>query len=126
DLAAAQRELLLISASDGKGDLLQRAKQRLLLLGMSTAQIDKVIKTGKVNYSIPVYSNTSGFIIEKSVSSNNNRLISNNRTDDISINTSDVLLREGQYVNAGQALFSIYRTGSLLAEFSIQPHLSKY
>jgi hypothetical protein len=126
DLAAAQRQLLLISASDGKGDLLQRAKQRLLLLGMSAAQIDKVIKTGKVNYSIPVFSNASGFIIEKSVSSSNNSLININNRDDMSMNTSDVLLREGQYVNAGQALFSIYKTGSLLAEFSIQPHLSKY
>lgn len=126
DLAAAQRELLLISASDGKGDLLQRAKQRLLLLGMSVAQIEKVMNTGKVNYSIPVFSNASGFILEKSVSSNSNSLINNVNTDDMSMNTSDVLLREGQYVNAGQALFSIYKTGSLLAEFSIQPHLSKY
>lgn len=126
DLAAAQRELLLISASDDKGDLLQRAKQRLILLGMSAAQIEKIIKTGQVNYRIPVYSNASGFIIEKSVSPDNNILIGNNISDGMSMNTSNVLLREGQYVNAGQALFSIYRTGSLLAEFSIQPHLSKY
>src|SRR5690554_6398053 len=125
DLAAAQRELLLISASDDKGDLLQRAKQRLILLGMSAAQIEKIIKTGEVNYRIPVYSNASGFIIEKSVSSNSNILIGNNISDGMSMTTSNILLREGQYVNAGQALFSINRTGSLLAEFSIQPHLSK-
>src|SRR5690606_15548506 len=99
--------------------------QRLLLLGMSAAQIEKVMNTGKVNYSIPVYSNASGFIIEKSISSSN-MLTGNKDTDDISMNTEGVLLREGQYVNAGQALFSIYKTGSLLAEFSIQPHLSKY
>ncbi len=126
DLAAAQRELLLISGSDGKSNLLQSAKQRLLLLGMSAAQIDTVLRTGKVNYSIPVFSNASGFIIEKSISSNSNKLIFNNNGDEMSMNASDILLKEGQYVNAGQALFSIYKMGSLLAEFSIQPQFSQY
>src|SRR5690606_12905037 len=37
-----------------------------------------------------------------------------------------MLLREGQYINAGQSLFSIYRTGDLVAEFSVQPELSPY
>jgi multidrug efflux pump subunit AcrA (membrane-fusion protein) len=37
---------------------------------------------------------------------------------------SPLLLREGQYVNAGQSLFTIYKTGDLLAEFSIPPSLA--
>src|SRR5690606_1559476 len=37
-----------------------------------------------------------------------------------------VLLREGQYINAGQSLFSIYRSGDLTAEFSIPPELSSF
>jgi hypothetical protein len=127
DLAAAQRELLLIAASDEGGDLLQRAKQRLLLLGMSSAQIDNVIKTGKVNYSVPVFSNSSGYLVEKTAISNvSNVMNSNGNSEGLSTNTSDILLREGQYVNAGQSLFSIYKSGSLLAEFSIQPQFAKY
>jgi len=65
DLAAAQRELIYISSSDDNALLLQRATQRLNLLGMQAAQINQVIKTGKPLYRVPVYSSVDGYIVEK-------------------------------------------------------------
>src|SRR5690606_24751315 len=65
DLAAAQRELLYIARSGNDENMLSRAKQRLSLLGMQPAQIDQVLKTGKVLYRVPVYSTASGYILEK-------------------------------------------------------------
>ena len=121
DLAAAQREVLMLAASEPSGELLQKAKQRLFLLGMSTAQIDKLIRTKEVSYKIPVYSNASGYLIERLAT--NVQSPSMNETESLMEN-SPLLLREGQYVNAGQSLFTIYKTGDLLAEFSIPPTLA--
>jgi len=117
DLVAAQRELLLISKSRDDEKMLMRAKQRLSLLGMSSTQIERIIRSGEVNYRVPVYSNASGYILEKNISS----LTNNSMVDDRG--ASPVLLREGQYVNAGQSLFSIYRKDDLIAEFSLEPEL---
>lgn len=121
DLAAAQRELLMVATTDPGGELLQKAKQRLSLLGMSAAQIDKLIRTKEVNYRIPVYSNASGYLIEKLATNVQNP--SMNETE-LLMSNSPVLLREGQYVNAGQSLFTVYKSGELLAEFSIPPSLA--
>ncbi len=47
-------------------------------------------------------------------------LVNNNNTS-IANETTPVLLREGQYVNAGQPLFTIYNNKNLVAEFAFEP-----
>jgi len=110
DLVSAQRELILIAKSGAENALLRRAKQRLLLLGMQSAQIEHVLKTGMPLYNVPVYSPVSGFISEKNSVSNQ----------------LPVLLREGQYVKRGESMFNIYKAGNLIAEFSLQPKVSAF
>lgn len=116
DLAAAQRDLLLLANESGQERLLANAKQRLLLLGMASSQIDRVIKTGKVNYRVPIYSNASGYILEKDLIG----------AQDAMNESKPILLREGQYVTTGQSLFSVYRKGDLIAEFSLESDLLPY
>lgn len=118
DLVAAQRELLVIAASGGS-ELLQKAKQRLFLLGMSAAQIDKILRTKEVSYRIPIYSNASGYLIETLPT---NASLGEPQEP---MNNAPVMLREGQYLTAGQNLFTIYTNGHLLAEFSIPPALAQ-
>lgn len=143
DLAAAQRELLLIQQSGNEDGMLQSAKQRLLLLGMDQQQISKVLRTGQIAYTIPVYSHATGFILEKQAasaapppapmsSSAANTGMDNmasggspqsmpaSQTAPTEVNSA-VLIREGQYLNAGQNIFTIYRTGDLVVEFSLSP-----
>jgi membrane fusion protein, copper/silver efflux system len=148
DLAAAQRELLFIYRIDRTSNLLQKAKQRLLLLGMQEAQIRQVLSTGRVLYRVPVYSSVSGYILEKGALSTNpspvpssttgtasgardgmNSMGSGSTTPTASAGQnpavlSPVLLREGQYVGAGQSLFTIYKANSLVAEFAFDPSLA--
>ena len=147
DLAAAQRELIFIARTGDDDNMLAKAKQRLLLLGMQPAQIAQVLKTGKVLYRVPVYSSVGGYILERQVAgiSENRSAVSSGKTTagdngmqnmgggqattslDVStpvISSTPVLLREGQYVNAGQSLFTIYRTGSLVAEFAFKPEIA--
>jgi Cu(I)/Ag(I) efflux system membrane fusion protein len=146
DLAAAQQELLFLKATGNDMQLLQASKQRLMLLGMSADAVNRVLKTGKVNYRIPVYSNADGYILEQSAvtssssapttpptatggdgmsgmgaSSSTSAVASNSAS--AAVNTP-VLLREGQYVNAGQSLFTIYNADRLIAEFSLKPALA--
>ncbi len=109
ELAAAQRELLLIQQNGTADGMLAASKRRLLLLGMDAAQVAKVLRTGQISYRVPVYSNESGFILEQSAAQD-----------------SPLMLRPGQYLNAGQQVFTIYRSGDLLAEFTLPPALSAH
>lgn len=145
DLAAAQQELLFLKRSETDLTLLERAKQRLMLLGMSASGINQVLKTGKVNYRIPVHSNADGYILEKSAAATPGAAPSASASaaggDGMSgmgasssasaapaavaapVSTP-VMLREGQYVSAGQSLFTIYNADKLVAEFSFKPSLA--
>ncbi len=144
DLAAAQQELLFLQQAESDQSMLERAKQRLILLGMNNSAVNQLLKTRKVNYRIPVYSNADGFILEKSVataSATPSAAASSSGGDGMSsmsggsatpaaapvasipVNTP-VMLREGQYVSAGQSLFTIYNASSMIAEFSFKPSLA--
>jgi membrane fusion protein, copper/silver efflux system len=149
DLVAAQRELIYIHQNDNNASLLQRARQRLLLLGMSSSQIDNIIRSGRPLYSVPVYSTVTGFIVDRSSitpapgtstplsgsstpssADGMNGMGSSPSTSSPSlrteVGTTPVLVREGQYVNAGQSVFNIYQAGNMVAEFYFDPSLASY
>jgi Cu(I)/Ag(I) efflux system membrane fusion protein len=80
ELVAAQHELLVArelertgSASSVPGvpqreiSLVQAARQRLRLWDISDAQIDEVLRTGRVRRALTLYSPTAGTVIEKNV-----------------------------------------------------------
>ena len=145
DLVAAQRELLFIYQADKDDPMLQRAKQRLSLLGMQPGQVEQVLRTGKPLYRVPVFSTASGYILEKTVAGmqtpyvvstapassgdgmgsmgKSNTTFEGQPQTSASSNTP-VLTREGQYVNAGESLFTIYKANELVAEFSFVPGLA--
>ena len=141
DLAAAQRELLFIAQNDQGSNMLERAKQKLLLLGMTPAQVNRVLSTKRIQYNVPVYSRASGYILEPSsplpasnatsmeattntagdgMGMNANATTSNTNTAE-QLTSTPLLIREGQYVNAGQSLFNLYNDQQLVAEFSFDP-----
>lgn len=143
DLAAAQQEMLYL-ASVNDAAMLQRAKEKLQLAGMQNTQIVEVLKTGKILYRVPVYSPATGYILEKAavtpavatpsgnasapasdgMSGMGGAATASNVPVSQAATTSPVLLREGQYVSAGQSIFTIYQSGKLLAEFAFTPALA--
>ena len=146
DLAAAQRELIYLSKLGNEKPMLDRAKQRLSLLGMQAAQIAQVLRTGKPLYRVPVYSPASGYIVEKNlnVNSSSNPVAiasstgggmsgmggssSSSSTSSVTqqpqVSQSPVLIREGQYVGNGESIFTIYQANNMVAEFSLDPSLA--
>ncbi|MEO5510698.1 MAG: efflux RND transporter periplasmic adaptor subunit [Longimicrobiales bacterium] len=80
DLVAAQEELLLARRLDrtvgdavvpgvpsASGELLAAAKRRLRLLDVPDAQIEEVLRTGKVRRTVTLYSPATGIVVEKKV-----------------------------------------------------------
>ncbi|MDQ6480577.1 efflux RND transporter periplasmic adaptor subunit [Dyadobacter sp. LHD-138] len=144
DLASAQRELLMLSNDGGSPDLLLKAKQRLELLGIGPGQIQEIIKSGNILYKVPVYSPASGYILEQSANlpQTGAPMPSVSGVDGAAMDemggsstapaapaapstaASPVLLRAGQYVTAGQTLFTIYTSEGLIAEFALSPAIS--
>ncbi|MBV8251569.1 MAG: efflux RND transporter periplasmic adaptor subunit [Chitinophaga sp.] len=142
DLAAAQRELLLVARQHP--ELLAAAKERLQLMGMASSQITQVLATGNILYRVPVYANGNGYILEKTAAAATTASVAAPATasggdgmssmgggsapttlkTSASPATTPVMLREGQYVSAGQSLFTIYTAEDLVAEFSFPPTLA--
>lgn len=143
DLAAAQQELLYLHAS-GETAMAERARERLKLMGMEQALIDKVIKTKEVVYNVPVYSSINGYILEKAsasqpppgISQPVSGMASMGEASSTTLNPSsqqtppvqgrEVSIRQGQYVAAGQQLFVVYDLNDLLAEFAVTQEMSRY
>lgn len=140
DLAAAQREMLFLAAGND-ADMLTRAKEKLQLAGMQPAQINEVLRSGKILYRIPVYSSSNGYILEKTAAAPSAASAAPAAEGDgmggmgssssapatavaPAAPASPVLLREGQYVAAGQSIFTIYQPDRLVAEFAFPPKLA--
>lgn len=109
DLVAAQRELLFLQNGDSQ-DVKSSALKKLLYLGMAQSQIDRVLKSGVPQYRVGVYSPVNGFIVENGSSSTMDEAAA-----------SAVMVREGQYLNAGESIFTVYGNSGLVAEFSLDP-----
>lgn len=146
ELMAAQRELIYLARTYAGDDLIQAAKQRLYLLGLGESLVQEIIKTGNPMYSIPVYANTSGYILEQSAAAAIPASATTNAaqggTDQMSSMsgsapssnaaaappaapvTKALTLREGQYVTAGQTIFTIYNNQALVADFSFASSLA--
>lgn len=105
ELLTAQENLLFLLKNDAENtSFINAAKQKLLLLGMSSTELNKVMATGKPIYSVGVYSNYSGHVHDAGMSPNTNENEMNNSTSPA---TQELSLKEGMYVNKGQALFMI-------------------
>ena len=109
ELVTAQRELLYLLESEAQNiALINGAKQRLFLLGVSEDQMRRLETLRKESYSFPVFSPADGYVVEQSALSN--------AGNDL---PAEVSIREGMYVVAGQSLFKIVNTSIVWAEFDL-------
>ncbi|WP_394990747.1 efflux RND transporter periplasmic adaptor subunit [Emticicia sp.] len=110
ELLTAQQNLLFLFTNDSDNtSLIQAAKDRLLLLGMSLDQLQNVIQYKVAIYSIGIYSNYKGHL-HNATSKTDNMNAQTTMPTMGNINPSSELLdlKEGMYVKSGQNLFTIY------------------
>jgi membrane fusion protein, copper/silver efflux system len=120
DLLTTQQELLFVLKNDpNNSSLINAAKQRLLLLGVSKGQLHEVMRTGKPSLTVAVYSNYTGHIHEAGNTMPGES--SGEQTMDISRITEDLLVKEGMYVEKGQNIFQVYNMNRSWALLNIFP-----
>ena len=118
EMLTAQQNLLFLLKNDTANlTLLQAAKDKLLLLGMSSGQLQQVIKTGIPSFTIAVYSSYSGHIHEAVSGPGMNVAATGMR--DISLVTEELSLKEGMYLQKGQAVFTVYNPAHAWALLNI-------
>lgn len=122
ELMTAQQNLLFLLKNDRENhSLIEAARQRLLLLGFSEQQLNQVLQSGVPALQVAVYSNYSGHIHEAGERSNmesdktNGAMLSETQT------TRELNLKEGMYVQKGQAVFSVYDPDRLWILLNIYP-----
>lgn len=115
ELLTAQQNLLFLLKNDANNSsFINAAKEKLLLLGVQGEQLQQIIQTKKASLTVPVYSNYSGHIHD---ALNMDKPMSSSVSDPIV--TRDLMIKEGMYVQKGQALLSIYNPHKLWAVLNI-------
>ena len=105
ELSTAQQNLLFLLQNDpANTSLINSAKQRLLLLGVTNEELLGIIRSKKILQAVPVYSALTGFIVDPG-SIQDQR----SENDMVAVNRPSVL-KEGMYLSKGQAAFSVYNS----------------
>lgn len=106
ELVAIQQQLLYLK-SKNEQELLNQTKAKLNLLGVSSQQINRILQTGKADYTINIYSNYGGYLLNPD----------NEKELDSQTANQPLFVKEGQYIDSGDLLFKIFNNSSLWAEF---------
>jgi Cu(I)/Ag(I) efflux system membrane fusion protein len=117
-MVSSQQDLLYLQVhSTQETELISAAKQKLLLLGMTNAQINQVLKTKRPLINLPVYSPYDGHVHDMPHSQMAN---ANNVSEPTDFNTNLPLsIREGMYVEKGQNIFNVVDPHKLWAIIKI-------
>jgi Cu(I)/Ag(I) efflux system membrane fusion protein len=116
ELLTGQQNLLFLVKNDPENiTLINAAKQKLLLLGMSQRQVQEVIDTGKARANVTVYSNFSGHVHEAG------KMINSPQQVNIADETGELTIREGMYVDKGQPVFQVNNMDNLWVSLNLFP-----
>jgi Cu(I)/Ag(I) efflux system membrane fusion protein len=113
-LTGQQNLLFLIKNDPTNATLINAAKQRLLLLGMTENQLQKIIATGKTIFSVTVYSPYSGHVHEAGNMNSSEPINQTNVTQELSI-------KEGMYVEKGQPVFQVNNMDHVFVNLNFFP-----
>ena len=129
EMATAQQNLLFLLKADASNiPLIQSAKQKLLLMGMSSGQLQQLIRSGKASLTVSVYSNAMGHIHEAGQENMNvpSRIQDNSSTQNNYTSTAPLSVREGMYVQLGQKVFSLTNPRKASVILNIFPENQHY
>lgn len=141
ELITAQRELLFLLENDSeKEPLINGAKKKLELLGLSNTQINDLVKRKETTNTFSVYSPYSGYLITDPPTAPSTSVAMPSAgparggmadgmgasssstatpTTPMQSSSSGSLIREGDYVAAGQNLFTVVNSSALRIELDL-------
>jgi Cu(I)/Ag(I) efflux system membrane fusion protein len=115
ELLTGQQNLLFLVKNDPTNTtLINSAKQRLLLLGMTENQLQKIISARKTIFSVTVYSPYSGYVYEAG---------NINASESINLPsiTQKLSIKEGMYVEKGQPVFQVNNMNNVFVDLNFFP-----
>ena len=133
DMATAQQDLIFLKENDpDNAMLLQNARRRLALLGMTDKQIREVETTRKPLLSLPVFSPYAGLLVENPGASPGGIMpgggMNGDKTGQSSVPppptataTAEFSLKEGMYVQPGERLFGLQSVVTVWAILEFSP-----
>jgi membrane fusion protein, copper/silver efflux system len=140
ELITAQRELLYLLENDpGNTAIIESSKNKLYLLGNTLNQVEELMKRKEVTSTFSIYSPYDGYVIREdqqppivttnpsaaSASSMGGGMAGSSSSGSSSLGSpamntpSSELMREGNYVSAGQTLFKVVNTSALRVELDL-------
>lgn len=142
ELITAQRELIFLLENDSENkSLIEAARRKLELLGLTARQVDALAQRKRVENTISVYSPYSGYVItgqpapsapvDKPAGQTNNAGMNDGMgasssasprvasRSEGSMTSAGAIVREGDYVSAGETLFTIVNSNALRIELNV-------
>jgi membrane fusion protein, copper/silver efflux system len=118
DLETEQQNLLFLLKNDSENlSLIKASEQKLLLLGLTTEQINQIKSSDKIFYTITIYSPYTGHLHDLMLAETNTEM-GNMGSSNL---TQELQIKEGMYVSKGQTIFNIYDTQKIWALLNIYP-----
>ncbi len=133
DMATAQQDLIFLKENDpDNATLLENARSRLSLLGMTDQQIRQVETIRKPLLSLPVYSPYAGLLVENPAAGltgtmpggtgmNGDKAGQSPTPPPAAATAAEFSLKEGMYVQPGQRLFSLQSLTTVWAILEFSP-----
>ncbi len=117
ELATAQENLLFILKQDpGNASLIAAARQKLLLLGMSNAQLERIIQKGVIAPTVTITSPYAGRAMDPGMGGSTSSASATGLQP-----TAALSLKEGDYVAKGATLMSIVDDRKVWALIKVPP-----
>lgn len=131
DMATAQQDLIFLKENDAdNATLLENARRRLSLLGMTDKQIQEVESKRKPHLSLSVFSPYAGLLVESPApspattmpgSGMNGEKTGQSPTTPPAAANAEFSLKEGMYVQPGQRLFGLQSLATVWAILEFSP-----
>lgn len=134
EIVTAQQELIHI-LNNGSSDesVLRSARQRLLLLGVTSEQLKQIELTRQPMLKLPLISTYDGFVVESRVLNTGSEVVEpvkmlgsigggSTAEQEVSIRSGELSLREGAFVQKGQRLFYLQSYSTMWAMLEFYPH----
>lgn len=114
-LTEQQNFIYLITNDTENKSIINAAKQKLLLYGMTGNQINGLVATKKTNPTVTIYSPASGIVMgtDKMTDANVAAMT------DASSNTETLDIKEGSYITKGAIVFKLLNTDKVWGVFNV-------
>lgn len=120
ELLTEQQNFIYLLTNDAQNTpIINAAKQKLLLYGMTNNQIEELISTKKANPILSIYSPAQGIIQE--VNNNSMQKTGNNAPNmpNTDMRTESLPIKEGDYIKKNEVVFKLMNTKRVWGIFNV-------